>query len=695
MIDPDDFLDEAPEGDEEQETSAPSDMEIIKSLGPSTVAAYLMVVTALNAQPGSFERAQEPGVVTVVEVPDSDWCTPVDLSWRLLTDSKAYREENNDQDQLLKTAQRLRRRDRTTPKGPVPLQITSVDPPTPAEKRSRLTAIYKAIRAGRALHGVSHSPGALLPQELVTCADQSLVIDRPTAELATEVARRFSIDPCAQVEPITDDVLRHVQPSDLDVAWRHGQTSDAYLRRVERLVRGRQKTGGAGLETLPGLGKATEIGLRIAADLSDFARGRLDASELDRGIVLQGPPGCGKTSFAKALASTAGVPFIAASLQDWQGTKDGHLGTLLGAMRATFDDARRRAPCVLLVDEIDGFGDRSTFHARHRDYSRQVVNAFLEQLDGASARPGVFVIGCTNDASGIDPAILRPGRLEQVVSILLPDAEALAKIFRVHLGQALPDADLKPLADVAHQRRATGADVERWCRTARGTARGQRRPMELQDLVAEVGEPPPLLSASARWRFAIHEAGHAVACLACGSGILQEVRVGLSAASGNVTRYDVEQLIGEGAVLTRRPLRRHLRALLAGRAAEAELLGESSSGAGGPEGSDLAMATAVAAKAVASWGFGGSLVWHPIDHPRDVPALLARAPHVQGEVSVMLADAQADAVRLIRRMRVAVLAVADALIEREHLKAEEVERIVREARASERASHSIEQGTTH
>ena len=492
-----------------------------------------------------------------------------------------------------------------------------------------------------------------------------------------------------EVRPIDGQLIEQLRPTDLLLARRVGQTVDDYLRRLETLIRTRHRKVTGGLETLPGMGKATDVGLRIAGDLRDFAEGRLAASELDRGMVLEGPPGCGKTSFAKALAATAGVPFVAASLQDWQGAKDGHLGTLLGAMRATFDEARALAPCVLLVDELDSFGDRAAFDARHRDYSRQVVNGFLEQLDGSASRPGVFVIGCTNDASGIDPAILRPGRLEQVIKVPLPNADALVEIFRRYLGVALPEADLKPLADVAHQRRATGADVERWCRVARRAARGQRRPLALQDLISEVGEPPPSLSAESRWRSAIHEAGHAVACIACGPGILKSVRVGAVAGAPSETIYDIERLLGDLDVMTRRPLRRHLRTLLAGRAAEVELLGEVSSGAGGSEGSDLAAATTVATKAAASWGLGDhdqSLIWYPIKQPQDVSALLALTPHIRDQVSTMLAQAQADAIKLIRRMRGAVLAVAEALIQHGELDVAEVSGIIRERHASHGAT---------
>src|SRR3546814_19376997 len=101
--------------------------------------------------------------------------------------------------------------------------------------------------------------------------------------------------------------------------------------------------------------------------------------------------------FAGALARTCGCPLVSASLGEWQAA--GHLGDLLKAMRRTFDEARQKAPCILFVDEIDSFGDRNSFSHDNRDYSIQVVNAFLELLDGIQSREGVDDVGATNNKS--------------------------------------------------------------------------------------------------------------------------------------------------------------------------------------------------------------------------------------------------------------------------------------------------------
>ncbi|MDT8292269.1 AAA family ATPase, partial [Roseomonas mucosa] len=410
----------------------------------------------------------------------------------------------------------------------------------------------------------------------------------------------------------------------------------------------------------------------IVEDLRACRAGDLDAAELDRGAVLEGPPGCGKTSLARAIADSADVPFVAASLQDWQGARDGHLGTTLGAMRETFEEARRLAPCVLLVDEMDSFGDRNRFHAVHRDYSRQIVNGFLEQLDGALGRSGIVVIGCTNDASGLDPAILRAGRLERLIRVPLPDETGLQAIFRRHLGEALLDTDLSEMARTAHARRAAGADVERWCRSARGTARRARRPMVVDDLQVEVGTAPPHPSHQDLWLACVHEAGHALGYLSLGPGVLESVCIRPESRSLGFTQARIPT---DRTFVTRKILLGQLRALLAGRAAEIEVLGEASSGSGGTDGSDLAVATRLTVMAVAAMGLDDhphALLWQPIGSASTADDVLARDGEIRSRAAALLNTAMEDARRLVQEHLEGTVVVAEALMQRNRLDAEEV-----------------------
>jgi len=259
------------------------------------------------------------------------------------------------------------------------------------------------------------------------------------------------------------------------------------------------------LDDLHGLGEAAERGRSLARDLADYQAGRIPWSDVDPGMLVSGPTGTGKTTFARALANTCGLNLHAHSLARWQSR--GHMGDLLKAMRAAFDAAKRDAPCILFIDELDSFGDRERLSGKNENYEREVINGFLECLDGIGGREGVVVIGATNHPDLIDPAIRRPGRLDRHVVIPLPDLEARKGILRHHLRDALPDTDLTDAADRLEG--ASGAVIEQAVRDARRRARTDRRAMVNEDLLASLPKRVRLTDASFR-RACVHEAGHAV-----------------------------------------------------------------------------------------------------------------------------------------------------------------------------------------
>ncbi|HEV2557452.1 MAG TPA: AAA family ATPase [Microvirga sp.] len=196
---------------------------------------------------------------------------------------------------------------------------------------------------------------------------------------------------------------------------------------------------GPSLEELEGYGEAKTWGLNLAADLATYRAGEITWADIDTGILIAGPPGVGKTHFARALARSCGISFLAGSLGQWQAARYGHLGTTLSALRSFFDQCQRAvSPVVIaLIDEIDSFGDRAQSSHHKKDYSTQVVNAPLECLDGSVEWQNVIVVGATNNPHRIDFAINRPGRFDRTVEIPLPDAEALRAILRYHLGPDL------------------------------------------------------------------------------------------------------------------------------------------------------------------------------------------------------------------------------------------------------------------
>ena len=185
------------------------------------------------------------------------------------------------------------------------------------------------------------------------------------------------------------------------------------------------------VERLHGYGEARTWALDLKQDLELWREKKLDWSALSAKLLLSGPPGTGKTSFAKALCNSLQVPLIATSVSTW--LEASYLGDVVRRMRVAFEEASSHAPCILFIDEIDGIGQRGQGKA-YDDYWNTVVNKALELLDGAVRSSGIIIVGATNHPDVIDPALLRSGRLETHIHIPPPDIDALAGILRHHLG---------------------------------------------------------------------------------------------------------------------------------------------------------------------------------------------------------------------------------------------------------------------
>jgi cell division protease FtsH len=398
-------------------------------------------------------------------------------------------------------------------------------------------------------------------------------------------------------------------------------------------------------------------GEALAQDLKDYVAKRIPWSEVDKGALLHGEPGTGKTIFAKALAATCKVPLIATSYAEWQRTKDGHLGDVLSAMHDDFMLAKKHAPCILFIDEIEAVSSRVAGGNNNRWYTG-IITALNEELHGIFAREGVVVIAATNYPDRVDPALLRPGRLDTKIAIPMPSAEDLRGIIRFHLHKHLPDADLGGLALALVG--STGADVEKIVRLARRRARKLERELLLEDLFAALGEKLEDLPREYLERIAIHEAAHATAAIVL--KVSRNVSISLfHMGKGNAATFFDPQI----EAVTRKVVERRIAVALAGRAAEQVLLGDVTAGAGGSDTSDLALANTLAFWAVTRWGLAdvAQLKW--LDCAPE--QIVSTHPELAEEAYRMLHAANTCALALIKRRTTQIRAIAGALLKRRAL----------------------------
>ncbi len=255
------------------------------------------------------------------------------------------------------------------------------------------------------------------------------------------------------------------------------------------------------------------------AELVDFLRdpGKYQAlgGKIPRGVLMVGPPGTGKTLLAKAIAGEAGVPFFTVSGADFV---EMFVGVGASRVRDMFDQAERHAPCIIFIDEIDAVGRPRCGHGGGHDERDQTLNQLLVRMDGVEGSKGVIVIAATNRPDVLDPALLRPGRFDRQVEVLLPDVRGRAQILRAHM-RAVPLAeDVRPETIARGAPGFSGADLANLVNEAAlFAARSDKHCVEQNDF--EKAKDKIVMGAERRSMFlseqdkkltAYHEAGHAI-----------------------------------------------------------------------------------------------------------------------------------------------------------------------------------------
>jgi cell division protease FtsH len=384
---------------------------------------------------------------------------------------------------------------------------------------------------------------------------------------------------------------------------------------------------------------------REVAELVEFLKApekyRRLGAEPPHGILLVGPPGTGKTLLARALAGEAGVPFFHISASEFI---EVFVGVGASRVRKMFEEAKRRAPSIIFIDELDAVGRmRGTGLGGGHDEREQTLNQILSEMDGFAGHEAVIVLAATNRPDVLDPALLRPGRFDRHVTLELPDKPARLAILQVHTRKVplAPDVDLAVVA--AGTPGFSGADLKNLVNEAAMAAAREGKPAvamahldEMRDKLMMGTARTLAIQPEERHRLAVHEAGHTVvAHFLEHADPLYKVTIIPRGRSLGGTHMLPEQ---ERHTLPEDYLRHRLGVLLAGRTAEKILLGTVSSGAD----DDIRQATTLARAMVARWGMAEEIGPMDLRQSEEHPFLgreIAQPQHYSPEMAHLVDEA--------------------------------------------------------
>ncbi|HHV45636.1 MAG TPA: ATP-dependent zinc metalloprotease FtsH [Tissierellia bacterium] len=409
-------------------------------------------------------------------------------------------------------------------------------------------------------------------------------------------------------------------------------------------------------------------------------------ARIPKGVLLVGPPGTGKTYLSKAVAGEAGVPFFSISGSDFV---EMFVGVGASRVRDLFEQAKKNAPCIVFIDEIDAVGRRrgAGLGGGH-DEREQTLNQLLVEMDGFGTNEGIIVMAATNRPDILDPAILRPGRFDRRITVGLPDIKAREEILKIHTRNKPLDDDVDLKVVAKRTPGFTPADLENLTNEAALlTARRNLKkiPMHIIDeasikVIAGPEKRSRVISEEEKRLTAYHEAGHAITSrLLPNTDPIHMVTIIPRGGAGGFTAYLPEQ---DRYYMTKKKMEDHLVSLLGGRAAEALVLDDISTGAQ----NDIERATKLARQMVTHYGMSEKL--GPMTYGTDEEEVFVGrdfgrtrnyseevAAEIDREMRSIIDKAYNKAEQLLRDNINKLHRVAEALLEKETLDAKEFEEI--------------------
>ena len=428
------------------------------------------------------------------------------------------------------------------------------------------------------------------------------------------------------------------------------------------------------------------------AELIDFLRNPKKFQKLGaripKGVLLVGPPGTGKTLLAKAVAGEANVPFFYISGSDFV---ELFVGVGASRVRDMFKEAKRCAPCLIFIDEIDAVGrQRGSGIGGGHDEREQTLNQLLTEMDGFGANEGIIIIAATNRPDVLDPALLRPGRFDRQVTVSLPDAKAREQILGVHAKNKVFESNIK-LKNVAQRTPGySGADLENLLNEAALLAVRRNKNAigmaEIDEATDRVLMGPAktsrVITENEKRLVAIHEAGHAVLGIKLENA--QEVHkitiIPRGMAGGYTMMLPKEEKI---AIMTKNELLASITGLLGGRASEELFLGEITTGAS----NDFKRATNIARSMVTEYGMSdlgpmqyeqesGENVFLGRDYNKSKNYSDQVALEIDQASRKIIEECYDKAKKVLKENKDLVNLLADALVENETLTKEQIESLV-------------------